>query len=57
MVAGFIPTLIGEIYECAPTIVEVKATFGCWVIGALVLALLARFAMAFEAEVKIDCLL
>ena len=50
VVAGFIPTPIGEIYEYFPTFAEIMITLGCWAIGALVFTLLSRATTTLETR-------
>lgn len=46
VVPGFTPSVLGEIYEYAPTKVEVMVSAGVFGIGALVFTLLSRSAIA-----------
>jgi molybdopterin-containing oxidoreductase family membrane subunit len=51
VVPGFVPTPIGEIYECAPNFVEVAVTLGIWGIGLLLFTLLAKAGVPIECGV------
>ena len=46
VVPGFTPSVLGEIYEYAPTKVEVMVSAGVFGVGALVFTLLSRAAIA-----------
>jgi molybdopterin-containing oxidoreductase family membrane subunit len=46
VVPGFTPSVLGEIYEYAPTKVEVMVSMGVFGVGALVFTLLSRAAIA-----------
>jgi molybdopterin-containing oxidoreductase family membrane subunit len=46
VVPGFTPSVLGEIYEYAPTKVEVMVSAGVFGVGALVFTLLSRSAIA-----------
>ncbi len=46
VVPGFTPSVLGEIYEYAPTKVEVMVSLGVFGVGALVFTLLSRAAIA-----------
>lgn len=48
VIPGFIPTPIGEIYEYAPTIIEIGVTVGIWALGFLIFTLLAKAAIPIE---------
>ena len=46
VVPGFTPSVLGEIYEYAPTKVEIMVSAGVFGVGALVFTLLSRAAIA-----------
>ncbi|MEJ2324146.1 MAG: polysulfide reductase NrfD [Nitrospirota bacterium] len=45
IVPGFIPGVLGEIYEYGPTLIEKGVALGIWAIGALVYTFLLKFAI------------
>jgi molybdopterin-containing oxidoreductase family membrane subunit len=45
IVPGFIPGVLGEIYEYGPSFIEKGVALGIWAIGALVYTLLLKFAI------------
>jgi Ni/Fe-hydrogenase subunit HybB-like protein len=45
IVPGFIPSVLGEIYEYGPSGIEKSVTIGIWAIGAFVFTLLLKFAL------------
>lgn len=45
VVPGFVPGVLGEIYEYSPTWTEKSITIGIWATGALLYTLLLKFAM------------
>ncbi len=45
IVPGFIPGVLGEIYEYGPSLIEKGVTLGIWGVGALVYTLLLKFAI------------
>jgi len=45
IVPGFIPSVLGEIYEYGPSGIEKSVTIGVWAVGALVFTLLLKFAL------------
>jgi Ni/Fe-hydrogenase subunit HybB-like protein len=45
IVPGFIPGVLGEIYEYGPSLVEKGVALGIWAIGALVYTFLLKFAI------------
>lgn len=48
VISGFVPTPIGEIYEYAPSLVEIAVSLGIWGIGLLLFTLLAKAAVPIE---------
>ncbi len=50
VIPGFIPSPLGEITEYAPTLPEALITTGIWAVGALVITLLYRMALAVKLE-------
>jgi len=50
IVPGFIPTPLGEIFEYAPSVVEVLVSLGIWALVLLVFTLLARVACAVQCD-------
>jgi molybdopterin-containing oxidoreductase family membrane subunit len=48
VVPGFIPTPLGEVFEYAPTAVELGVSIGIWATCALLFSLLARASVAIE---------
>lgn len=45
IVPGFVPDVLGEIYEYHPTSTEIIITLGVWATGALIYTLLLKFAI------------
>ena len=45
VVPGFVPGVLGEIYEYTPTMIEKTVTVGIWAAGALIYTLMLKFAM------------
>ena len=45
---GFIPTPLGEVFECTPTMRELAVSVGIWALGALEFTLLAKASIAIE---------
>ena len=45
IIPAFVPTPIGEIYEYAPTPIEIGVTIGIWGLGLLIFTLLAKAAI------------
>lgn len=45
IVPGFIPDVLGEIYEYSPTSIEKAVTVGIWAAGALIFTLLLKIAL------------
>lgn len=45
IIPGFVPSVLGEIYEYGPSGVEKSVTIGVWAVGALVFTLLLKFAI------------
>jgi molybdopterin-containing oxidoreductase family membrane subunit len=50
VVAGFVPSPLGEITEYAPTAPELAIAAGIWAIGILVATVLIRFALSVRGE-------
>ena len=48
VIPGFVPTPLGEIFEYAPTTVELSVAAGIWAFGILVFTLLAKAVIAIE---------
>ncbi|MDH3416731.1 MAG: polysulfide reductase, partial [Gammaproteobacteria bacterium] len=48
VIPGFVPTPLGEIFEYAPTNVELSVAAGIWAFGVLVFTLLAKVVIAIE---------
>jgi Ni/Fe-hydrogenase subunit HybB-like protein len=48
IVPGFIPTTIGEVFEYAPTRIEVLVSVGIWAFGMLIFTILAKVALPIE---------
>jgi Ni/Fe-hydrogenase subunit HybB-like protein len=49
VIPGFVPTPLGEIFEYAPTAVELSVAAAIWAFGALIFTLLAKAVIAIEA--------
>jgi len=45
VVPGFVPDVLGEIYEYTPTMQEILITMGIWACGAMLYTLLLKFAV------------
>jgi molybdopterin-containing oxidoreductase family membrane subunit len=45
IVPGFIPGVLGEIYEYGPSVVEKSVALGIWAIGALFFTIFLKFAL------------
>ena len=50
VVAGFVPSPVGEITEYAPTAPELAIVAGIWAVGMLVATVLIRFALSVRGE-------
>ncbi len=48
VIPGFIPTPLGEIFEYAPTSIELGVAAGIWALGILVFTLLAKAVIAIK---------
>jgi len=48
VIPGFVPTPLGEIFEYAPTTVELSVAAAIWAFGVLVFTLLAKAVIAIE---------
>jgi len=48
VIPGFVPTPLGEVFEYAPTIVELSVAAAIWAFGALIFTLLAKAVIAIE---------
>lgn len=48
VIPGFIPTPIGEVFEYAPTFLEIKISLGIWGIGLLVFTLLIKATLPIQ---------
>ncbi len=44
-IPGFVPDVLGEIYEYGPTVIEKMVSIGIWATGALIYTLLMKFAI------------
>lgn len=49
IVPGFIPTDLGEVFEYAPTWLELSVSIGIWAFGLLLFTLLAKPALAIQS--------
>ena len=54
VIPGFVPTPLGEIFEYAPTSVELSVAAAIWAFGVLVFTLLAKAVIAIETG-KLRC--
>jgi molybdopterin-containing oxidoreductase family membrane subunit len=45
IIPGFVPSVLGEIYEYGPSGIEKSVTIGVWAVGALVFTLFLKFAI------------
>ncbi len=48
VVPGFIPTPLGEVFEYAPTRIEIAVSLGIWALGFLIFTLLAKAVIAID---------
>ena len=48
VVPGFIPTPLGEVFEYAPTLIELNVSLGIWALGIMMFTLLAKLVIAVE---------
>jgi len=48
VIPGFVPTPLGEVFEYAPTSVELSVAAGLWAFGILMFILLAKVVIAIE---------
>lgn len=48
IIPGFIPAPLGEVWEYAPTNIEVLVTMGIWAIGLLILTVLLKIVIPIE---------
>ncbi len=48
VIPGFVPTPLGEIFEYAPTGIELSVSAAIWAFGALIFTLLAKAVIAIE---------
>ncbi len=48
VIPGFVPTPLGEIFEYAPTGVEISVAAAIWAFGAIIFTLLAKAVIAIE---------
>ncbi len=48
VIPGFVPTPLGEIFEYAPTSIELSVSAAIWAFGALIFTLLAKAVIAIE---------
>jgi len=51
VVAGFVPSVLGYIYEYAPTMPELSISLAIWAFGFLVLTMLFKIALTVRKEV------
>ena len=54
VIPGFVPTPLGEIFEYAPTGVELSVAAAIWAFGILLFTLLAKAVIAIETG-KLRC--
>ncbi len=53
IIPGFIPGVLGEIYEYSPSVLEKSVALGIWAIGALFFTLFLKFALpVFTGELR-----
>ena len=50
ILGGFVPSPLEEIVEYSPTLIEITITLGIWAIGALLLTLLLKVAVAVKTQ-------
>ncbi len=48
VIPGFVPTPLGEIFEYAPTGLELSVSAGIWALGVLIFTVLAKAVIAIE---------
>ena len=48
VIPGFVPTPLGEIFEYAPTRIELSVSAAIWAFGILLFTLLAKAVIAIE---------
>ena len=48
IIPGFVPTPIGEMFDYAPTSVEIGVSIAVWAIGLIVFTVLAKVAIPIE---------
>jgi molybdopterin-containing oxidoreductase family membrane subunit len=48
IIPGFIPATLGEVWEYAPTLIEVLDSIGIWSIGALTLTVILKVIIPIE---------
>jgi molybdopterin-containing oxidoreductase family membrane subunit len=48
IIPGFIPSPLGEVWEYAPTMLEVLIAIGIWAIGLLILTLILKIIIPIE---------
>ena len=50
ILGGFVPSPLEEIFEYSPTLIEITITLGIWAIGALLLTILLKVAVAIKTQ-------
>jgi molybdopterin-containing oxidoreductase family membrane subunit len=50
ILGGFVPSPLEEIFEYSPTLIEITITLGIWAIGALLLTMLLKVAVAVKTQ-------
>ena len=50
VIAGFIPTPMGEVFEYTPSWVEVVVALGIWATGALAFTMLVKIALPLALD-------
>ncbi|NMW18333.1 MAG: polysulfide reductase NrfD [Chlorobiaceae bacterium] len=50
ILGGFVPSPLEEIVEYSPTLIEITITLGIWAIGALLLTMLLKVAVAVKTQ-------
>ena len=48
VIPGFVPTPLGEVFEYAPTFIELSVAAAVWAFGVLMFILLAKVVIAIE---------
>jgi molybdopterin-containing oxidoreductase family membrane subunit len=50
ILGGFVPSPLEEIVQYSPTLIEISVTLGIWAIGALLLTILLKVAVAVKTQ-------